>query len=113
MSAGELALRFLLGGAIVSLFSAFGEIMKPKTFAGIFGAAPSVGLATLGLAFAHDSASAVAVQARWFVIACAAMLAYCAACVALTRRTRVPVWLAAAASWLAWGGTAAVLYAAL
>ena len=41
----ELVLRFVLGGVIVSLFSLLGDLWKPKTFSGIFGAAPSVALA--------------------------------------------------------------------
>jgi hypothetical protein len=31
--------RFLVGGAIVSLFAALGGVVRPKSFAGIFGAA--------------------------------------------------------------------------
>lgn len=43
----ELAVRFVLGGLIVSLFSVAGELWRPKTFSGLFGAAPSVALASL------------------------------------------------------------------
>ena len=39
---GEIILRFILGGAIVSAFAAMGDMLKPKSFAGLFGAAPSV-----------------------------------------------------------------------
>ena len=42
-------LRFVVGGVIVSAFAALGGIVKPKSFAGLFGASPSVALATLGL----------------------------------------------------------------
>ena len=41
--------RFLIGGAVVSLFAMLGDILRPKSFAGLFSAAPSVALATLGL----------------------------------------------------------------
>ncbi len=41
--------RFVVGGVIVSAFAAVGGILKPKSFAGLFGAAPSVALATIGL----------------------------------------------------------------
>ena len=44
----ELLIRFLIGGLIVSVFAVSGDILRPKTFAGIFGAAPSVALASLG-----------------------------------------------------------------
>jgi hypothetical protein len=42
--------RFLIGGAIVSMFAALGDVLKLKSFAGLFGVAPSVALASLGLA---------------------------------------------------------------
>lgn len=45
----QLVIRFLVGGAVVSGFAALGDVLKPKSFAGLFGAAPSVALATLGL----------------------------------------------------------------
>jgi hypothetical protein len=41
--------RFLLGGTIVAVFALTGDLLKPKGFAGLFGAAPAVALATLGL----------------------------------------------------------------
>ena len=46
-------------------------------------------------------------------IACVAMLAYCALSAWLARRPRVPVWLAAAVSWIAWLAVALVLYVAV
>jgi hypothetical protein len=42
----ELLLRCLIGGVIVCAFSAVSEVIKPQSYAGIFGAAPSVALAT-------------------------------------------------------------------
>ena len=45
----QLVFRFLIGGFIVSVFAALGDVLKPKSFAGLFGAAPSVGLATFTL----------------------------------------------------------------
>src|ERR1700687_4243106 len=40
---------FFVRGVVVSLFAILGDPLKPKSFAGLFGAAPSVALATLGL----------------------------------------------------------------
>ena len=45
--ATELVIRFVVGGAIVSLFAVLGDVVCPKTLSGVFGAAPSVALATL------------------------------------------------------------------
>jgi Protein of unknown function (DUF3147) len=42
--------RFVAGGVVVSLFAIVGDVLRPKSFAGLFGAAPSVALATLTLA---------------------------------------------------------------
>lgn len=99
---GELALRFVLGGAIVSAFAALGTVFKPKTFAGLFSAAPSVGIATLALAFAKEGGAYAATEARAMTIGALAMLASCAVCVGLGRRRGLPVWLSAGAAWLAW-----------
>jgi hypothetical protein len=35
---------FFVGGVVVSLFAILGNPLKPKSFAGLFGAAPSVAL---------------------------------------------------------------------
>ena len=40
----EEIIRFLVGGALVSAFAILGDVLKPKSLAGIFGAAPSVAL---------------------------------------------------------------------
>ena len=42
----EYGLRFLAGVVAVSAFAALGETLRPKSFAGLFGAAPSIALAT-------------------------------------------------------------------
>jgi hypothetical protein len=46
----EVVVRAVLGGVVVSSFSLLGDVLKLKSFAGLFGAAPSVALATLALA---------------------------------------------------------------
>jgi hypothetical protein len=43
-------LRFLIGGSIVCLFAALGDALKPTSFTGLFSTAPSMALASLGLA---------------------------------------------------------------
>jgi hypothetical protein len=49
---GDYLLRFLIGGLAVSLFAVAGDIVRPKSFAGLFGAAPSIAFCTLALALA-------------------------------------------------------------
>jgi hypothetical protein len=41
----EILLRTVMGGVFVTFFACLGDVIKPKSFAGIFGAAPSVALA--------------------------------------------------------------------
>jgi hypothetical protein len=43
----EYLLRFIAGGVVVSAFAVVGDILRPKSFAGLFGAAPSIALATI------------------------------------------------------------------
>jgi hypothetical protein len=102
----ELILRFLLGGAVVSAFAAAGELFKPKTFSGLFGAAPSVAIASLALAFHQHGDAYVAIEARSMVLGSIALLIYSAVCVVMTKRTHIPVWLAAGAAWIAWAAAA-------
>ncbi len=37
----EYLIRFFAGGLMVSAFAAVGDVLRPKSFAGLFGAAPS------------------------------------------------------------------------
>ncbi len=64
----QLIFRLLVGGTIVSLFAVFGDILKPKSFAGLLGAAPSVALATLGLRILADGKIYAATQARSMIV---------------------------------------------
>jgi len=45
----ELAMRFWIGGFVVSGFALISHLCKPQTFAGLFGGAPSVALASIGI----------------------------------------------------------------
>ncbi len=99
---GELLYRFVVGGLVVSLFSVIGELFEPKRFSGIFGAAPSVAIATLGLTFLEHGGPTVATEGWWMIVGAVAMLAYSASSVVLAKHERIPVWLAAGAAWLAW-----------
>lgn len=107
MTLTEIIFRFLVGGALVSLFAVIGQVFKPRTFGGLFGAAPSVALATLG--FTHDKHGTeyVLTECRSMIAGALAFTVYGAACVVLSKRENFPEWLAAGASWLAWGTAAA------
>ncbi len=69
-------IRFLVGGTVVSLFALIGDLLKPKSFAGLFGAAPSVALATLSLTVASQGAPYAALEARSMIIGAVAFFIY-------------------------------------
>jgi hypothetical protein len=60
----EILLRFAIGGVVISSFALLGDLLKPKSFAGLFGAAPSVALAALGLTVAGEGRGYAATEAR-------------------------------------------------
>lgn len=93
----------------MSLFAAVGSCFKPKTFAGLFASAPPIALISLGIACHEHGSAHVAVLARSMVLGAAALLVYSCCCSALLDVRRLPVWLGAAASWLAWGLVATTL----
>jgi hypothetical protein len=47
----EYVIRFIIGGIAVSAFTVMGDLFRPKSFAGLIGAAPSIALAALAMAF--------------------------------------------------------------
>jgi hypothetical protein len=98
-------IRFLIGGLVVSAFAALGEICRPKSFAGLFAAAPSIALATLGLTIHHSGKAFAAIEARSMILGAAAFFVYALLCCAVMTRRRIsalaatvlllPVWFAA------------------
>lgn len=69
-------IRFLVGGICVSSFALLGDLFEPKSFAGLFGAAPSVALATLALAVAVDGTNNAAVQSTSMLAGAVALFCY-------------------------------------
>jgi hypothetical protein len=101
--------RFLVGGLVVSGFAMLGDVLRPKSFAGLFGAAPSVALATLGIAIYQHGASYAALQSQSMMAgACSPSIASwsaifsfvrgCAPCLPLCCPSQ-PGWLLPSAYW--------------
>jgi hypothetical protein len=99
---GELVLRFLIGGVIVSAFAIFGDLLGPKSFAGLFGAAPSVALATIPLTIAHEGLGFAAIEARSMIVGAVAFFFYACAVIFLIQRYKTSAWIAATTSLLLW-----------
>ena len=76
----ELVYRFLVGGAIVSLFAAIGDVLKPKSLAGLFAAAPSVAVSTLSLTILSNGKNYAALEAKNMIAGVAGFVLYACVC---------------------------------
>jgi hypothetical protein len=106
----ELVLRFVVGGLVVSAFAALADILKPKSFAGLFAAAPSIALATLALTAASNGKAYAAEEARSMIGGGAACLVYAFVCMQLMARRRWTALRASTFSLLVWFGVAFSLW---
>ena len=106
-------IRFLIGGIAVSFFAVLGDLFKPKSFAGLFGAAPSVALATLGLTVASDGKLYAATEANSMMAGAVAFFVYTSCVSWMLMRGRfsalwvtislLPVWgMVAFGLWYVW-----------
>jgi hypothetical protein len=101
-------IRFVVGGVIVSAFAIIADVLKPKSFAGLFGAAPSVALATLTLTVVSDGSSYAATEGRSMMAGAIAFFVYASLVSWIMMRYKysamlvtlgsVPVWLGVAGS---------------
>jgi hypothetical protein len=107
----ESLIRFFIGGVIVSFFAVLAEMFRPKSFAGLFGAAPSIALATLGITISSQGRQYAATEARSMILGAIAFLCYAAATSWLLWRYKpaaltatvslIPIWFAVSfALWL-------------
>jgi hypothetical membrane protein len=113
----EYVLRFAVGGLIVSVFAILGDMLRPKSFAGLLGAAPSVALATLGIAVAQHGPHYAAAESWTMIYGAIALACYSLVACQLLMRFRIgalaatilsfAVWLVIAFSLLAGFGGAA------
>jgi Protein of unknown function (DUF3147) len=100
-----LAVRALAGGSMVVAFALLGELLRPKSFAGIFAAAPSIALASLIVTDLGRGEPAVWESALGMIAGAVAMVAACVVGIDSVKRFRalrgalaaLGVWLAVAA----------------
>lgn len=109
----DLLIRFLVGGLVVSLFAILGDVLRPKSFAGLLGAAPSVALATVGLTIHKEGKLYAALEARTMILGAVAFLAYAALASLILRRRQMSSLATALVLMPAWFGVAFGLLAAL
>jgi hypothetical protein len=58
------------------MFAALGDTLQPKSFAGLFGAAPSIALATLFITVSQRGAAFAALEGRSMIAGAFALAAY-------------------------------------
>ncbi len=109
----EILIRFLIGGVVVSSFALLGEVFRPKTFAGLFGAAPSIALATLGLTILHRGHAYAAIEARSMLLGAIAFFAYASAVSWLLLRYKTHSLVTTLVLMPVWFGVALGLYSLL
>lgn len=106
----EILVRFAVGGVIVSLFAVLGDLVKPKSFAGIFGAAPSVALATIFLTVAKLGRLYMSVEARSMILGAIAFLVYAWVVMRVLRTGKWPVLPVTGLALLLWVAAAVGLW---
>ena len=90
----EYGLRFLAGGIAVSAFAALGDTLRPKSFAGLFGAAPSIAVATLLITLSQKGALFAATEGRSMILGAFALAAYSWTVCILLKKLLLPSWIA-------------------
>jgi len=98
----EYLVRFFIGGVVVSAFAMLGDVLRPKSFAGLFGAAPLVALGTLGIAIYLHGAPYAAIQARSMMAGAVALSVYSVIVCHLLVRARWRASLATVIALAAW-----------
>lgn len=104
-----LGLKGLAGGCFVVAFSLVSHAVQPKGFAGIFGAAPSIALASLLVTISDKGVDAARMQSFSMIFASFAMVAYCVT--ALWSVDRFGALRGSAVAFVAWFAVAAVALA--
>jgi hypothetical protein len=108
----EWVIRFAVGGLVVAGFSAIGDMVKPKSFAGLFGGAPSVALATLVLTVNKHGPTYVQMEARSMIAGAVAFFAYAFVVSWLMMRNRLETYVVTSVTMVVWFGVAFGLWAA-
>lgn len=105
---GLLALRGLAGGSLVVVFALIGEAVNPKTFSGLFSAAPSVALASLALTVATEGPSKARQAGIGMVVGAVGMVVCCV--LAAIVIPRLHAFWGSLLAWIGWAVVSLGLY---
>jgi hypothetical protein len=109
----EILFRVIAGGALVSAFSLLGDLLKPKSFAGLFGAAPSIALATLALTVMKNGRVYASLESRSMILGSIAFCFYAYIVSRLLIRRQLPALATTASAIVVWFGCAFGLWYAI
>ncbi len=98
----EYVLRFIAGGVIVSAFAILGDMLRPRSVGGLLGAAPSVALATLGIAVVQHGPRYAAAESGTMIYGAVALACYSLAVCHLLMRFRLAALLATIVAFAVW-----------
>lgn len=107
----DLLIRFLVGGVVVSLFAALGDVLRPRSFAGLFGAAPSIALATVSLTIHKEGKGFAAIEAKSMLLGAVAFLFYAVLASLVLRRFKLSALSTALLLMPVWFGVSLGLWA--
>ena len=97
----------------MSAFATFGDTLRPKSFAGLFAAAPSIAIATLLITLSHKGAPYAAVEGRSMIVGAFALAAYSWVVSVLLKKFMLSTWTATMAALVVWFVAALGVSAAL
>jgi hypothetical protein len=103
-----LTVRVVAGGALVVAFAIVGDMLKPRTFAGLFGAAPSVATASLLVSGLAMGASKDARYASGMIAGAVGLVVYSAAAALAVKHLGSVA--GSVVAWVAWVLPAAAVY---
>lgn len=92
--------KALLGGLMVSVFAVVGHLLRPKWFAGLFGAAPAVAVASLAVTVVAKGRPDAAIAGYAMIFGAVGFVAYGSCVRPLLTRTHAVV--ASSLSCLVW-----------
>ena len=95
------ALKALLGGTMVVIFAMVGHVLRPKWFAGLFGAAPSIAVASLAVTVVDKGHHESALAGYGMLFGAAGFVAF-SMCVRPLLSTNLHAVLASSLSCLVW-----------
>lgn len=103
-----LAVRVVAGGTLVVAFAMVSDMLKPKMFAGLFSAAPSVATASLVVSGLAMGPAKVEQYAAGMIAGAAGLVVYSLAAAFLVQRVGAAA--GSVLAWLAWLVPAGLLY---